>query len=177
MAELDETTPAESTESTEASETAGEIQPEAAPSESGESPAESSETEEQPEELDAEKLRAELAATRKEAAKYRTKARELNEALSAAKTPEEFQAVADRATMLETDLHRERLARKYNLPEALAARITGDDEESRDADAKALSEVVSVRNSGVGSGGLNPSAKSLPTDPRELARMVPRGRR
>ncbi|MER7988691.1 hypothetical protein ABTY53_24315 [Streptomyces noursei] len=76
-------------------------------------------------ELDADALRAELKAVRAEAAKYRTKARETAEALKAARSPEEFQAVADRATGLETELYRERLARRYHLPDALAVRIAG----------------------------------------------------
>ncbi|WEB39296.1 hypothetical protein MOV08_08405 [Streptomyces yunnanensis] len=70
----------------------------------------------------ADALRAELKAVRAEAAKRRTEARETAEALKAARIPEQFQAVADRATELETELHRERLARRYHLPDAPAVR-------------------------------------------------------
>ncbi|MGW5119364.1 hypothetical protein ACWEQ8_28565 [Streptomyces noursei] len=48
--------------------------------------------------MDTDALRAELKAVRSEAARCRTKARETAEALKAARSPEEFQAVADRAT-------------------------------------------------------------------------------
>ncbi|MGK5728175.1 hypothetical protein [Streptomyces sp. URMC 124] len=128
-------------------------------------------------ELDADALRDELKAARAEAARYRVKARETAEALKTAKTPEEFQAVADKVTELETHLHRERLARKYNLPDGLAARISGTDEDARDADAKALAEMFHGKAGGVGRGGLDPSAKPMSTDPAELAASIPRGRR
>ncbi|WP_431980787.1 hypothetical protein [Streptomyces qinglanensis] len=128
-------------------------------------------------ELDADALRAELKAVRAEAAKYRTKARETAEAMKAAKTPEEFQAVADRAAELETDLHRERLVRRYNLPDALAARISGEDDDAREADAKALAELFHGRGDGVGRGGLDPSATPESQDPGELAAGIPRARR
>ncbi|MEU4843880.1 hypothetical protein [Streptomyces gilvosporeus] len=128
-------------------------------------------------ELDADALRTELKAVRAEAAKYRTKARETAEALKAAKTPEEYQAVADRAAELETELQRERLARKYNLPDALAARISGEDDDAREADAKALAELFHNRGDGVGRGGLDPSVTTAPSDPGELAASIPRARR
>jgi hypothetical protein len=123
------------------------------------------------------KLREELKSARAEAAKYRVKARETAEALKAAKTPEEYQAVADKVAELETDLHRERLARKYTLPPVLAARISGADDDAREADAKALAEAFHGKGGAVGKGGLDPSAKPAPTDPAELAGLVPRGRR
>ncbi|AUG87138.1 head scaffolding protein [Streptomyces phage Attoomi] len=123
------------------------------------------------------KLREELKAARAEAAKYRVKARETAEALKAAKTPEEFQAVADKVAELETDLHRERLARKFNLPPVLAARISGADDDAREADAKALAEAFHGKGGGVGKGGLDPSAKPVSNDPAELAASIPRARR
>ncbi|MGW7270819.1 hypothetical protein ACWGH5_09890 [Streptomyces sp. NPDC054864] len=128
-------------------------------------------------ELDADALRQELKDARAEAAKYRVKARETAEALKAAKTPEEFQAVADKVAELETDLHRERLARKYTLPPVLAARISGADDDAREADAKALAEAFHGKGGGVGKGGLDPSAKPVSTDPAELAASIPRARR
>ncbi|WP_338932630.1 hypothetical protein WEB32_29645 [Streptomyces netropsis] len=128
-------------------------------------------------ELDADVLRDELKAARAEAARYRVKARETAEALKAAKSPEEFQAVADQVAELETHLHRERLARTYNLPDVLAARISGADDDAREADAKALAQVFHGKAGGVGRGGLDPSSKPVSTDPAELAASIPRGRR
>ncbi|WP_283112318.1 hypothetical protein [Streptomyces halobius] len=128
-------------------------------------------------ELDADALRAELKTARDQAARYRVKARETAEALKAAKTPEEYQTVADRAAELETELQRERLARKYSLPDALAARIFGADDDTREADAKALAELFHNRGDGVGRGGLDPSATPSPSDPGELAASIPRARR
>ncbi|MFF2808634.1 hypothetical protein ACFVT2_15955 [Streptomyces sp. NPDC058000] len=150
-----------------------------APTEAANGPEEPARPEEQGDgqELDADALRAELKAVRAEAARYRTKARETAESLKAARSPEEFQAVADRATELETELHRERLARRYHLPNALAARITGADEDAREADAKALAELFHSRANGVGRGGLDPSTTPAPSDPGELAASIPRARR
>ncbi|MEK2474837.1 hypothetical protein [Streptomyces noursei] len=93
-------------------------------------------------------LRAELKTVRAEAAKCRTEAREAAAALKAARIPEQFQAVADRATELETELHRERLARRYHLP-----------------DAETLAELFRSRGHGVGRGGLDPSVTPVPSDP------------
>ncbi|WP_172384857.1 hypothetical protein [Streptomyces sp. MNP-20] len=123
------------------------------------------------------KLREELKAAREQAARYRVKARETADALSKAKTPEEFQAVADKAAELELELSRERLARTYNLPVILAGRISGADDDAREADAKALAEAYHGKAAGVGKGGLDPSSKPAPTDPAELAGLVPRARR
>ncbi|ANZ15023.1 hypothetical protein SNOUR_08520 [Streptomyces noursei ATCC 11455] len=92
----------------------------------------------------ADALRAELKAVRAEAAKCRTEAGEEVRALKAARIPEQFQAVADRAAGLETELHRERLARRYHLPDAL------------------------------GRGGLDPSVAPAPGDPGGPAASIPR---
>lgn len=166
----DESTATESTE--EVTETPNEDTTGATDQGSGES----SDTPTEATDVDVDALRTEIASLRKESAKYRTRAKEAREALDAAKTPEEFDAVSSRMAELETELSKERLARKYNLPDALASRISGDDDEARDADAKALAELFR-KPAGVGSGGLDPAKQSLPTDPRELARLVPRNAR
>ncbi|WP_067345007.1 hypothetical protein [Streptomyces noursei] len=85
-----------------------------------------------------------MKAVRAEAAKCRTEAGEEVRALKAARIPEQFQAVADRAAGLETELHRERLARRYHLPDAL------------------------------GRGGLDPSVAPAPGDPGGPAASIPR---
>ncbi|MGA4948606.1 hypothetical protein [Streptomyces lydicamycinicus] len=121
--------------------------------------------------------RTELAGVRKEAAKYRVAAKELREALAQAKSPEDFAAATARVAELETDLHRERLARKYRLPDVLAARVTGETEEAREADAKGLADAFHTRAVGLGRGGLDPSEKTTPKDPAALAGLIPRRRR
>ncbi|MFI9076056.1 hypothetical protein ACIGW8_06060 [Streptomyces sioyaensis] len=155
-------------------------EPEPAPSEEGQETGQEVQ-DETPEaagrELDADALRAEIMAARDEAARYRVKARDLRESLAKAKTPEEFEAAQARAVELETDLHRERLGRKYALPDALAARIGGEDGDAREADAKALAEAFHGKGGGVGRGGLDPSAKPVSKDPGELAAGIPRARR
>lgn len=121
--------------------------------------------------------RAELASVGKEAAKYRVAAKELRELLAKAKSPEEYEAASARVAELETDLHRERLACKYQLPDAVAARVTGETEEAREADAKALAEVFHTRTVPLGRGGLDPTEKpTTPKDPAALAALVRRRR-
>ncbi|MFD9813990.1 hypothetical protein [Streptomyces sp. NPDC059080] len=121
--------------------------------------------------------RTELASVRKEAAKYRVAAKELRESLAKATSPEEYEAASARVAELETELHRERLARKYQLPEAVAARVTGETEDAREADAKALAEVFHTRTVPLGRGGLDPAEKpTTPKDPAALAALVRRRR-
>ncbi len=67
--------------------------------------------------------------------------------------------------------------RDSSLPDALAARISGADDDAREADAKALAKLFHGRGGGVGRGGLDPSAKSVSNDPGELAASIPRARR
>ncbi|WP_327073322.1 hypothetical protein OG196_15140 [Kitasatospora purpeofusca] len=121
--------------------------------------------------------RAELESTRREAAKYRTRSKEIKTALEAAKTPEEFDQVAARVAELETELHRERLGRTYNLPAVFADLVQGDTDEARDEHAKALAAAYHQRSTGLGSGGLTPDAPTTPTDPAALAALISRGRR
>lgn len=117
-----------------------------------------------------------LKAARNEAAKHRVNAKELKDQLAAAKSPEDFQAVSDRAAQLEVELSNARLAVKYSLPENLASRIQGDTEEAREKDAQSLAALFAKPES-LGSGGLNPAEKETKADPRTLASRVPRSRR
>lgn len=129
-------------------------------------------------ELDADALRSQLTGARKDAAKYRTKNRELTEALAKAKSPEDFQAVADRAAQAEAELNRERAARKFQLPEELVEYLKGDTAEELEESAKRLSQFASRPGpTSGGGGGLDPSDKPTPTSPADLAAMVPRARR
>lgn len=91
-------------------------------------------------------LKKEVESTRSESAKYRTRAREAEEALKGAKTPEEvaeIQAANAKATAaLEDSLARERAVRAHGLDEratALLEGFSGDDIEER---AKTLSELI-----------------------------------
>ena len=127
-------------------------------------------------ELTPDVLRKQLDEARKEAAKYRVNARELREQLSTAKSTEDFEAVTAKAAQLEVDLHTERLGRKFNLPDGIAQRITGDTEEAREADAKSLAALFHKSDS-AGTGGLDPSAKAITTDPAAIVASIPRARR
>ncbi|MGW0929552.1 hypothetical protein [Streptomyces sp. NPDC002644] len=75
---------------------------------------------------------------------------------AATQAAEEAKAKAD---ALELELNRERVARKFNIPESLMGMLRAD---SLEADAKALSEHVAAPKSGLGVGGLDPSDKSDP---------------
>lgn len=125
-------------------------------------------------ELDAATLRKLLTEARKEAGNYRRKSKELSEALEAAASPEDVKAAKETAARLETELHRERLARQYGLPDALAARIAGDTPEAREEDAKTLASLIPT--SPIGRGGLDPAKSAAPASPSDLAARIPRAR-
>jgi hypothetical protein len=120
-----------------------------------------------------------LAKVRNEAAGYRTRLRDAETKLSEAKSPEEFEtALAEmkaRNAELEHTLVVASVARKYDLPEALAGRLRGSTTEELEADAKALQALVSPKvPEGLG-GGLDPSEDSdEEMDPRKLARRARR---
>ncbi|MEV8056577.1 hypothetical protein AB0P37_08620 [Streptomyces antimycoticus] len=130
------------------------------------------------EELGAEALRKQLTEARKEAAKYRTSARELRESLDKAKSPEDYQAAADRAAKLERELMVERTARTHRLPEELVPYLKGDTEEELKVSAETLAKHLMRTVPGAnGGGGLNPAVKPAPTNPAEIAASIPRSRR
>lgn len=119
--------------------------------------------------------RKKLTSANAEAANYRVRLREAEGRLDGAKTAEEYeQAVADikaRNAELEQQLVRERVARKYSLPDDLATRLHGATAEELEADAKALQKYTAPAEPVVLSGGLNPGDDSdTETDPRKLAR-------
>ena len=118
-----------------------------------------------------------ISTANAEAANYRTRLREAEQQLGNAKTVEEFQsAVADVRTenqRLEHELLRERVARRFELPDDLAARLKGATAEELEADAKTLQKYAAPAPAAPASlaGGLDPSDDSdTETDPRELAR-------
>jgi len=113
-------------------------------------------------------VRKELEDTRKEAAEKRVLAKDLQEKLGSAKTPEEVQqataAFETKARDLEIALARERVARKSGLGDDLVEFLTGKTEEELTAQAAKLAGlkpaadadpvVVTVQEP---RGGLNPS--------------------
>lgn len=111
-------------------------------------------------------VRKELEDTRKEAAEKRILAKELQEKLGTAKTPEEVQqltaAYDTKTSDLEVALARERVARKTGLSDDLVEFLTAKSEEELIAQAAKLSGlktapepvVVTVQEP---RGGLNPT--------------------
>ncbi|RPF45736.1 hypothetical protein EDD96_2300 [Streptomyces sp. Ag109_G2-6] len=123
--------------------------------------------------------RKELAKVRNEAAGYRTRLRDAETKLSGAKSPEEFEAaladVKAKNAELERSLLVSTVARKFDLPEALAGRLRGETPEELEADAKALQALVTPAAPPSLGGGLNPSDEDDgEMDPRKLARRTRR---
>lgn len=108
-------------------------------------------------------VRKELEDTRKEAAEKRVIARELQEKLTTAKTPEEVQQITaaydTKTSDLEVALARERVARKTGLSDDLVEFLTGKSEEELTAQAAKLA-------------GLKPAADA---DPVVVTVQEPRG--
>ena len=114
-------------------------------------------------------VRKELEDTRKEAAEKRVLAKELQEKLGSAKTPEEVQQITaaydSKTSDLEVALARERVARKSGLSDDLVEFLTGKTEEELTTQAQKLAGlkpagadpvVVTVQEP---RGGLNPSVE------------------
>ncbi|MFJ9158692.1 hypothetical protein ACIRPS_18035 [Streptomyces griseoviridis] len=119
--------------------------------------------------------RKELTKVRGEAASYRTRLRDAETKLSEAKGPEEFEAaladVKAKNAELEHSLVVGTVARKYELPDELAARLRGTTAEELEADAKALQALLTPAAPESLGGGLNPSDEDDgEMDPRALAR-------
>jgi hypothetical protein len=119
-------------------------------------------TEEKPTEetVPAEVLRKKLTDANAEAANYRTKLRETEAKLSSAKTVEEFEAATSelrgQIEALERQILLKDVAAKYELPAALAKRLSGSTPEELEADAKELQKLVAPSAPESLSGGLNP---------------------
>ena len=122
--------------------------------------------------VDVEALRGMLAEARKEAAKYRVRAREAEEKIASA-----VEAERRRAQELEVELSKARLGAEFQLPTDIAARIQGDTQEEREQDAKRLADLIrkaAASEIRVGRGGVDPSAEATPTDPAALASRIRR---
>lgn len=127
-------------------------------------------------ELTAEELRAELTKVRNEAAGYRTRLRDAETKLADAKSPADIEAAVAEFKAANAALERQivvgKVAAKYDLPEAIAARLQGDDETALDADAKALADLLSKTSPESLSGGLTPGESDGEFDPVVEARKA-----
>lgn len=128
-----------------------------------------------PEEIPADVLRANLTKANQEAARYRTRLREVEKALEGRKTDEEVQALLDNLTTeretAERSLLIENVALKHNLLPELAARLSGNTREELEADALTLAKFAPSNEGNPGDldGGLNPGNESN-TDGPDAAR-------
>jgi exonuclease VII small subunit len=140
-------------------------------------------TEEAPaeESVPSEVLRKKLTDANAEAANYRTKLRETEAKLSSAKTVEEFEAATaelkGQIEALERSILLNNVAQKYELPEALAKRLTGTTPEELEADAKELQKLVAPAAPESLGGGLTPEDDSDDFDPVKAAQEARRSRR
>lgn len=130
----------------------------------------------------------ELTKTRNEAANYRTKLRDAETKLSAAKTPEEFEAAKAELAAQNKKLERDLLVAKVSkgdpakkvpaLPDELAALLQGDTEAELAAHAEKLRRfvppVTGTVVTGV-NGGLDPSKNADNFDVKEIARKARKG--
>ncbi|MFC4089349.1 hypothetical protein [Micromonospora sp. GCM10011541] len=120
--------------------------------------------------------RERLTKANAEAANYRTRLREAEAKLSAAKTVEEFEVATKELRETNQKLERQLLvsdvARKFSLPDDLAARLQGATAEELEADAKALQKYAVSPAPADLRGGLDPSDEDEPFDPVKEARRA-----
>ncbi|MEU9057842.1 hypothetical protein AB0D13_02815 [Streptomyces sp. NPDC048430] len=130
------------------------------------------------ESVPADVLRKKLTDANAEAANYRTKLREVEARFTGAKTPEEFEtAVAELKAQneaLERKILLSSVAAKFELPEALAKRLTGATPAELEADAKELQKLVSPQAPESLGGGLTPADGDDTFDPVKAARAARR---
>ena len=131
-------------------------------------------------------LRDEAAAKRTSVKSVREENERLEAALAEAKTDEDVQkAIADwkgKVEEKEAELARERVARRYKIPEDFIEFLTGSDEESLEAQAEKLRNAGKTRGAqqkdGDPVGGRTPkSNQPNPADYAEQIRKQRRGRR
>lgn len=132
-------------------------------------------TESTEESVPADVLRKKLTDANAEAANYRTKLRETEAKLSSAKTVEEFEAATaelkGQVEALERQILLNNVAAKYELPTALAKRLTGTTEAELEADAKELQKLVAPAPPESLGGGLDPD-DGADFDPVKAARAA-----
>jgi len=122
--------------------------------------------------------RKKLTKTNAEAANYRTRLREAEDKLSQAKTPQEFEAaIADfkaKNAELEQQVARATAARKFDLPDELAALVQGDTPEAMAEHAKTLSKFAQPAAPESLGGGLDPTGTTEEFDPVAQSRKARR---
>jgi len=123
---------------------------------------------------------AELGKTRNEAANYRTKLRDAEAKLTAAKTVEEFEAATNELKATIAKQERDLLVAKVgkDLPDELAALLKGDTEAELLAHAEVLKKFVQPQAAPPEQlgGGLNPGQGVDDFDPVAIARKARQGR-
>jgi hypothetical protein len=150
----------------------------------GSSNEENSEENNSEEEVPVDVLRANLTKANQEAARYRTRLREVEKALEERKSPEEVEELianlkteresAERALLIEN------VALKHNLPNELAELLKGETREALEEHAKVLAKFAPKSNEGDEvppgdlDGGLNPGndGNDDGLDPRERYRKI-----
>lgn len=137
-----------------------------------------------PNEVPADVLRANLTKANQEAAKYRTRLREVEKALEERKSPEEVeeirQALITERETAERSLLIENVALKHNLPTELAELLKGSTREELETHATALAKFAPQSDEGDEvppgdlNGGLNPGNDGSDDglSPRERYRRI-----
>lgn len=135
------------------------------------------------EEVPAEVLRTNLTKANQEAARYRTRLREVEKALEERKTDEQIEELLDglrnERETVERSLLIENVALKHGLPTELAELLKGSTREELDAHALVLAKFAPANENeevppGDLDGGLNPGNESNDSDlsPRDRVRKV-----
>jgi hypothetical protein len=123
-------------------------------------------------------LRKKLTDANAEAANYRTKLREAEAKFANSKSVEEFEAATAELKAQIESLERENLltkvAAKFELPDALAKRLTGKTEAELEADAKELQKLIAPAPPQSLGGGLTPDDGVEDFDPVKAARAARR---
>lgn len=125
------------------------------------------------------RLSKELKKVREEAAENRVNLREAREALTKAKSEDEYNALAQKLEATEKAQLKADLVNKHaqGVPEALRSEIAWpDDEAGIKAKAKSLAQFAVIQGEGNPSGGLGPrnTGSEESYDPAALAALIPR---
>lgn len=138
--------------------------------------------EDSPEEIPVDVLRANLTKANQEAARYRTRLRDVEKALEERKTPEQVEELLDALKVeretAERSLLIENVALKHNLPTELAELLKGNSREELEEHAKTLAKFAPKQEGDVPpgdlDGGLNPGNGNDDDglSPRERVRKI-----
>lgn len=122
-----------------------------------------------------EDIKKDLKDANAEAAKWRTRLREVEKKLDEAKSPEEVEAlvaeIKEANEKERLDLLRKNAALEAGLPKAMWGRLQGTTAEELAEDAKSLSELFpsAEEDDAIPGGGLSPSRRATPDfDPKKI---------